>query len=373
MNRRQFITSMGGFASLSLMKQIWSFDYLGEKDGIAESYSNSIVIDCLASPASFNINWPPIGPLSKIQLENVASSGITAVNLSLDESNFENVIRNIALWQGEIDAHPNQLLLVKKGQDLERAKKENKLGLIFGLQDLEYIGKDLTLIEVFYKLGMRIIQLTYNTANHFGAGCLEHRDGGLTKLGRKAVAELNKLGIAVDLSHCGIQTTLDGIAESEKPIVISHSGCKEVYRHPRSKGDKELRAMADKGGVIGIYFFFLGNDGTPYCNKEMLLDHIDHALRICGSDHVGIGSDLSITPVEETPEYTKALKEDDANRAKLGIQAPDEAGRPPYMPDLNTPRRIEKIAFAMSKRGHSPDVIEKVIGGNFKRVFGEIW
>jgi membrane dipeptidase len=367
------MASMGGLASLSIIKQVWSVDSIELKDDISEIYNKSVVIDCLASPASFNVNWPPIGPLSKTQLENAASSGITAVNLSLEENSFENTIRNIALWQGEIDTHPTQLLHIRRARDLEQAKKESKLGLIFGFQDLECIGRDLTLLEVFYKLGVRIIQLTYNTANLFGVGCLEQRDGGLTKLGRKAVAELNKLGIAVDLSHCGSHTTLDGIAISEKPIIISHSGCKEIYRHPRSKEEKELRAMADKGGVIGIYFVFLGNDGTPYCNKDMLLDHIDHALRVCGSDHVGIGSDLSITPVEETPEYIKALKEDDAKRAKLGIQAPDEAGRPPYMPELNTPRRLEKVALAMSKRGHSEDVIEKVIGGNFRRVFEEIW
>jgi membrane dipeptidase len=278
------------------------------------------------------------------------------------------------LWQGEIDAHPTRLLHIKRTKDLERAKEEAKLGLIFGFQRTECMGRDLTLLDVFCRLGVRIIQLTYNTANFLGVGCLEPRDGGLTKLGKEAVAELNELGVAIDLSHCGPQTTADGIAYSEKPIVISHSGCSEVYSNPRSKDDKLLRAMADKGGVIGIYLMpFLGYDGTPYPNLEMLLDHIDHAIHICGVEHVGIGSDLSITPIEESPEYLKALEEDDAERARLGIQAPDEAGRPPYMPEANTPRRIETVALAMSRRKHSEDVIEKVIGGNFQRVFSEIW
>ncbi len=116
---------------------------------------------------------------------------------------------------------------------------------------------------------------------------------------------MNTLGIAVDLSHCGTQTTADGIAASTKPPLITHSGCREVFRHPRSKEDRELKAMADKGGVVGIYFMpFIGpGPGAP--TVEMLMRQIDHAIKVCGVDHVGIGSDLSTTPIEETPEYLR--------------------------------------------------------------------
>ncbi len=183
---------------------------------------------------------------------------------------------------------------------------------------------------------------------------------------------MNTLGIAVDLSHCGTQTTADGIAASTKPPLITHSGCREVYRHPRSKEDRELKAMADKGGVVGIYFMpFIGpGPGAP--TIEMLMRQIDHAVKICGVDHVGIGSDLSTAPIEETPEYLREHKSFVDGRAKRGISAPDEM-RPLFIPELNHPRRLEGVVRGLRQRKYTTDVIEKIIGGNFHRVFKEIW
>ena len=164
---------------------------------------------------------------------------------------------------------------------------------MLGFQNTDMIDRDISRLDMFYRLGIRIIQLTYNDRNFVGDGCLEPANAGLSQFGREVVARMNALGIAVDLSHCGTQTTADGIAASTKPPLITHSGCREVYRHPRSKEDRELKAMADKGGVVGIYFMpFIGpGPGAP--TVEMLMRQIDHAIKICGVDHVGIGSDLS--------------------------------------------------------------------------------
>ncbi len=183
---------------------------------------------------------------------------------------------------------------------------------------------------------------------------------------------MNTLGIAVDLSHCGTQTTADGIAASTKPPLITHSGCREVYRHPRSKEDRELKAMADKGGVVGIYFMpFIGpGPGAP--TTEMLMRQIDHAIKVCGVDHVGIGSDLSTTPIDETAEYLREHKSFVDGRVKRGISAPDEM-RPLFIPELNHSRRLEGVVRGLRQRNYATDVIEKIIGGNFHRVFKEIW
>ena len=183
---------------------------------------------------------------------------------------------------------------------------------------------------------------------------------------------MNALGIAVDLSHCGTRTTADGIAASAKPPLITHSGCREVYRHPRSKEDRELKAMADKGGVVGVYFMPFIGQGSAAPTVDMLMRQIGHALNVCGTDHVGIGSDLSTAPIEETPEYLREQKAFVDGRASRGISAPDES-RPLFIPELNHPRRIEGVAAAMTKVGHSATVIEKVSGGNFHRVLREIW
>ena len=166
---------------------------------------------------------------------------------------------------------------------------------------------------------------------------------------------MNELGIAVDLSHCGTRTTATGIAASTRPPLITHSGCREVYRHPRSKEDRELKAMADKGGVLGIYLMpFLG--GCPGPGKastgDAVIRHIEHALKVCGEDHVGIGSDMSVTPIEESPEYLKPNAPSPRAAQGRGIQAPDE-DRPLYIPDLNQPRRLELIAERLAAKGHS--------------------
>jgi membrane dipeptidase len=335
-------------------------------------YDRSVVIDALANPGSMNVSWPPRGPLSEQQRNAIASSGITAINVTVSADTFEATTRNVALWQGEADRYPSLLSIVRRHSDIARTKKDNTLGLILGFQNTEMLERDLSRLDVFHRLGVRIIQLTYNDRNLLGDGCLEPGDAGLSTLGRQAVEQMNALGIAVDLSHCGTHTTSDGIAASKRPPLITHSGCREVYRHPRSKEDRELKAMADKGGVVGIYFMpFIGpGPGAP--TIEMLMRQIDHAIKVCGADHVGIGSDLSTAPIEETPEYLREHKTFVEGRAKRGISAPDES-RPLYIPELNHPRRIEGVVRAMTQRKYSSDVIEKVIGGNFHRVFKEIW
>ena len=341
------------------------------QDEVAGLYGRSIVIDMLANPGSMNVSWPPRGPLSEKQRDAIRSSGITAINVTVS-SDFEGSVRNIALWQGEADRYPELLSIVRRHSDIAAAKQNKTLGLMLGFQNTDMIDRDITRLDMFYRLGIRIVQLTYNDRNYVGDGCLEQANGGLSQFGREVVARMNALGIAVDLSHCGTQTTADGIAASAKPPLITHSGCREVYRHPRSKEDRELKAMAGKGGVLGVYFMpFIGpGPGAP--TVEMLMRQIDHAIKVCGVDHVGIGSDLSTMPIEETPEYLREAKAFVDGRAKRGIAAPDET-RPLFIPELNHPRRIEGVVRGMRQRKYSTEVIEKVIGGNFHRVLKEIW
>jgi membrane dipeptidase len=347
---------------------------LGADDAKA-LYARSISIDALANPGSMNVPWPPRGPLTEAQRANVAASGLTALNVTVSAGDFETTIENIALWTGEAAKYPQLLSIVRRHDDIARAKKDGTLGLILGFQDTEMLERDLSRLETFRQLGVLIIQLTYNIRNLIGDGCLEPGDAGLSEFGREAVARMNALGIAVDLSHCGTRTTATGIAASTKPPLITHSGCREIYRHPRSKEDRELKAMADKGGVLGIYLmpFLGGADGPGKASYgDAVMRHIEHALKVCGEDHVGIGSDMSVSPIEETPDYQRAERAFAEGRAKRGYAAPDE-DRPLYIPDLNHPRRLEAIAERLAAKGHTSAVIEKVIGGNFHRAFRDIW
>ncbi len=336
-------------------------------------YRRAISIDALANPGSMNVPWPPRGPLSPVQIDSIGKSGLTALNVTVSADDFETTVRNIALWTGESVRYPKLISIVRRHEDIDRAKREGTLGLMLGFQNTEMLDRDLSRLDVFHQLGIRIIQLTYNDRNIIGDGCLEPGDAGLSAFGRDAVARMNTLGIAVDLSHCGTRTTADGIAVSTKPPLITHSGCREVYRHPRSKEDRELKAMAEKGGVVGIYFMpFIGGMKAQAPTEDLLARQIEHALKVCGSDHVGIGSDLSVTPIDETPEYRQAHRAFVDGRAKRGISAPDE-DRPLHIPSLNHPRRLEGVAELLASRGHGVAVIEKVLGGNFHRVLQEIW
>jgi membrane dipeptidase len=375
MSRREFAATMAaGVGAMSTPAMVAAQGTVSAAEARA-LYAKAISIDALANPGSMNVNWPPRGPLTEAQRANIAKSGLTALNVTVSGGTFEATVENIALWTGEAAKYPQLLSVVRRHDDLAVTKKHGTLGLILGFQDTEMLERDLSRLDTFRQLGVLIIQLTYNIRNLIGDGCLEPGDAGISDYGRQAVARMNELGIAVDLSHCGTRTTATGIAASTRPPLITHSGCREVYRHPRSKEDRELKAMADKGGVLGIYLmpFLGGADGPGKASTgDAVIRHIEHALKVCGEDHVGIGSDMSVSPIEETPEYLKTEREFAAGRKGRGIQAPDE-DRPLYIPDLNQPRRLELIAERLAAKGHPARVIEKVIGGNFVRAFKDIW
>ena len=339
-------------------------------------YGDALVVDALAGPIQFNIPQRSL-PLGDCELEQMRGSGITAVNLTVnaratdDGSALENTSARISEWMREIEAHPNVLSSVRSVADLRSAKETGRLGLILGFQDSVPVEDDLTRMDDFYDLGVRIIQLTYNLTNKIGAGSLVPNDSGLTELGAEAVARMDELGIVVDLSHCGTRTTLDGIRASRRPVGITHSGCKAIFDHPRSKDDETLRILADRGGVVGIYLMpFLNPSGPP--TAEDVIAHVEHALNVCGEDHVGMGSDQGIVPLDVSGDFPALFESVSAQRSAAGIAAPRE-DTIPYVPDLNHPRRLETVADLLAARGHSSRVIEKVIGANFVRLFDEVW
>jgi membrane dipeptidase len=335
-------------------------------------YSRATVIDFLASPGPFNtpVN---VEALTPEMVHNAQTSGITAVNLTVGGQTPEDVFTSMARWERDIERHPTVLMKVRTVADLDTAKREKKLGLIYGFQDGVGIGEDLDRVALYHAFGLRIVQLTYNVRNMFGDGCLQPENGGLTALGRQLVERLNAQGVIVDLGHCGMRTTMDAIEHSAKPVAISHSGCRAVADRPRSKPDDILRRMADKGGVLGIYLMpFLTMSGQP--TSDDVVKHIEHAINVCGEDHVGIGSDLSITPHVVDDEYMRIHRTFVEGRISRGIAAPGEDPNVPmFVTDLNSPRRMELIADKLLARKHSEERVEKIIGQNFVRLMRETW
>jgi membrane dipeptidase len=365
-DRRQFVTALGASG-------FWL-----AQGAPALPYDRWVLIDALASPQSFNIPWPPqYQGLTEEQRTSIRESGMTAINLTVNAATVEETVGNIAFWMGEVERHPDLLTVVRQAKDIAAAKESHRLGLMFGFQGTDVIEGDINRLTLFRRLGVRIMQLTYNTRSLVGDGCLEPGNAGLSTFGRSVVARMNELGIAVDLGHCGMQTCLDTIAVSKKPVLITHSGCRTIYNHPRNKTDEVLKALAARNGVIGIYLMpFLGGgtDGTGSgaATKELLLRHIDHAVKLCGVDRVGIGSDQSITPIRETPEYLAEWQRFSKVRQSAGAAAPGE-DRPLYIAELNTPRRLESIGDALLGRGYKEDDVRKILGGNFQTALQGIW
>lgn len=331
-------------------------------------YRKALVLDCntLASIGGFAESDIP--ELSGI----LRHSGVSVVKSTLGGSSadFEAAVADIAAAQALIERHPELFLKVTSAADLERARRERKLGVIFSFEASSPLGDKPDRIELFRGLGVRVMQLSYNHKSPFGCGCLDGDSDGVTDLGRQAIAKMNALGVALDLSHSNTRTTADGIALSTRPPLISHAGCRSVFAHPRNKEDREMKALADKGGVMGIYMLpFLTED----TRQPMLADymrHMTHALQVCGEDHVGIGTDVPFFTVSASD--LEDMKKEEAQRRAQGVAAPGE-NRPPYIPDLNNPRKLEQVADALLKQGYGGRVADKVLGLNFRRAFTEIW
>jgi len=272
-----------------------------------------------------------------------------------------------------VELYPEALAQVRTLPQILDAKRSGARGLVFGFQDSAPFEGELDTVQTFRNLGVRIVQLTYNNRNLVGDGCLEPANGGLSRYGRSVVERLNELGVLVDLSHCSQKTTAEGIEASTVPVAMTHTGCNAVAPHPRSKKDAELRALADRGGVMGIYLMPFLTPGRP-ATADDVLDHLDHAVQVCGEDHVGIGSDLSTTPIDGSEEYWSKHREFVAGRIEAGVAAPNEDPDILFtVGDLNSHRRMELIADGLSARGHGDDRIEKILGANWLRLFGEVW
>jgi membrane dipeptidase len=338
-----------------------------EVPDITALYRRAIVVDTLCSPFLDQVKEPDAALVATVR-----RSGITAVNCTVSDMTFEGTVSNLAWLDALVERYPDAFLIIRKHSDIARAKQESKLGIIPGFQYTGFLEQDPGRIVMFRDLGVRIMQLTYNVRTAFGDGSLEPGNAGLSNAGVAAVKKMNEIGVAVDLSHSGYRTTSEAIALSSKPVLISHSGCAAVYAHPRSKPDDILKALADRGGYFGVYLmpYLVASPTVP--TRQHVLDHLVHAINICGADHVGIGSDSSIQATILTAAQKADFDADIARRKKLGIGAPGE-DRYPYVPDLDGPDHMQIIATELARRGQPSSVIEKVLGANFVRVSGEIW
>jgi membrane dipeptidase len=306
-----------------------------------------------------------ISKFERSVFEDMRKGGITAANCTVSVwESFTKTVDNIALMKQQIREYADMLTLVRTTGDILRAKQENKTGIILGFQNAHAFEDNLGYIEAFADMGVRVVQLCYNTQNLVGTGCYE-RDGGLSDFGREVITEMNRVGIMVDLSHVGANTSSEAIAFSKKPVCYSHclpSGLKE---HPRNKSDVQLKEIADAGGFIGVTMFapFLkrGIDATV----EDYIEAIDYVVNLVGEDTVGIGTDFT---QGFSVDFFDWLTHDKGRYRRL-----TNFGKVVNPEGIRTIGEFPNLTAAMERAGWSETRIRKIMGENWVRVFRDVW
>ncbi len=308
-------------------------------------------------------------------IDEVLASGTRAICITLGNPGlhgpeaFDDALAELAAYDRHIADHPDRLLKIATISDLDQAVESSRLGLMYYLQNATPIQDRLDRVELLHSLGVRSIQLTYNTRNLVGDGCLERTNAGLSELGLELVARMNRLRMIVDVSHCGSATTIDAFEHSTSPVTINHAGCSAVYDHPRNKSDAILRAMAEQGGVVGIVQLNPFLSGKERSTLDDYLDHVDYAVNLCGIEHVGIGSDREHKTIPDTDEERERLERE---LARLRPGEPVEIHWPYFLTELNHPRRMDTIREGLEGRGYRPADVDRILGGNFLRLYRQV-
>jgi membrane dipeptidase len=327
-------------------------------DRAAEIVHGTTVIDMLSL---LTLDWPQLyswqreprsfGPP---QVERLRASGIRVFHPAVDPSEADAhaaAMRWMAGWNHLLASHPEMLLRIDSAADLDRVKSENRIGLLLGFQNSSHF-RTAADVAVFHGLGQRVSQLTYNERNRLGSGCGDPDAGGLSRFGGEVVTAMNRHGMAIDISHCGERTSLETIEASVKPILITHSNCRALVHHPRCKSDAVIRAMAAKGGVIGISVLpMMLSSGRP-ATVEDVLDQFDHVARLVGVEHVGLGSDTDVDAIDPRTHRTRAAY---------------------VVRGMRHVYRVFELTDGLLRRGYDATEIAGILGGNFQRTLTEIW
>jgi len=279
---------------------------------------------------------------------------------------YDRTLRMFASWNGFIANHDQHIMRIDSAADLNRVKTSGKIGILIGLQNSEQFRTPND-VDFFHSIGQRVSQLTYNARNLIGNGSTERRDDGISDFGISIIERMNKVGMAIDVSHCGDRTTLDAFEISKKPVLITHSNCRAlVPGHPRLKTDEAIKKVGEAGsvmGITGVRMFVKGDEPTTV---EHVLDHFDHVAKLIGPEHLGVGSDVDLygydaMPAEANKQLRAGYKGSYAFREKIDVEG------------LNHPKRMFDLTEGLIRRKYSDAAIQGILGGNFKRVLSTIW
>lgn len=296
-------------------------------------------------------------------LADFRAAGVNFISLTVgnDDDTSARALARVAQARAFLRENSDTYAFVTSVQGIRAARRDGKMavGLHFG--GTRCLERNLDLVETFYALGVRHNLLVFNYTNSTGGGCAEIPDRGLTKYGEAMVREMNRVGMLLDLSHTGVQTSLDAMAISTKPVMFSHSNAQRVHNHYRNLTDEQIRACAATGGVVGMSASS-GYLGVAQSSAAAICNHIDYVVGLVGDDHVGLGLDI-VFEYEKLNAYIKTRPDQWPEALK------------PNWPGFNylRPANIPEIADELLRRGYSEDSVLKIMGGNFMRICEQVW
>jgi membrane dipeptidase len=304
-------------------------------------------------------------------LTAMRASGLAAITVTLgdprkyEEDAYLDALEAVEAYDAHIAENPHWFIKATSAQDAERASRDGRIAVFYLFQNTTQFGRDLDRVNAFYDSGVRSAQMTYNDQNWAGSGCWEPSDGGLSLFGHALVERMNDVGMLIDVSHAGMRTMADTVEASSLPIINSHASCRAIHPHIRSTTDENLRAVAEQGGVTGICqirpFLTDRREGAI----EAYFAHIDHAVNVCGIEHVAIGSDRDHRVIEMSEEYLESL------RREMGA-AFNEADWPLFIDQLNGPARMAVIRDGLLARGYTQSDTDRIMGGNLMRLYRDV-
>lgn len=351
MERREFLWSSAAFAAAATASPVLarqkprplSFDAMGE---LRLTYAPDLI-------------------------RQMQQSGIDAITVTLcdpksyEDQAYQEALQAVRDHDAFIAANPALVRKATRTADIDAARQEGQIAIFYLFQNTVQFGRDLDRVDQFHDLGVRSAQITYNDQNWAGAGCKELGTNGLTHFGKALIERMNARRMLIDLSHANMQTMADSIRASQAPVIISHTAATSVFKNTRNTTDDNLRLLAQHGGVVGICqirpFVTTKRQGA----LEEYFRHIDHAVKICGADHVGIGSDRDHRVIRMDPAYIAELKAEEGSNF-------NEAEWPLYIDELNGPRRMEVVWDGLRKRGLGAATVEKIMGTNVRRIYQEV-
>ena len=309
-------------------------------------------------------NW------SREIFEQMRAGGVTAVHATLVyHENTRETLTRFGEWNRRFEQHADLIMPVYEPADIQRARASNRIGVFFGAQNCSPIEDDIDMIAVMRRIGLMIMQLTYNNQSLLATGCYEAQDNGITRFGRQAIGEMNRTGMIIDMSHSSEKSTLDAIELSTRPVIISHANPSTFYAAKRNKSDKVLKAIAESGGLLGFSMYPFHLKGGPDCTLDSFCDMIANTADLMGVDHIGLGTDLCQDQPQSVLDWMRNgrwSKEMDFGEGNKG-----NAGWPRPLTWFQDNRDFPAIIEGLRKKGFNETDVQKIMGLNWLKQLEE--